>query len=89
MIAPPLKEIDGAMSGPGKSQEAQLESRNRGEVRHHADPDGGCCSRTASLLASDRWRPEAEAGAVDHRVGITASGKSLMYGELCDRASSR
>src|SRR5262249_32353152 len=28
-----------------------------------------------ACLGSDRWRPEAEAGAVGHRVGITASGK--------------
>jgi thioredoxin 1 len=52
MIAPPLKEIDGAMSGAGKSREAQLESRDRGEVRH------SCRSRRRMLFKHGElaWR---------------------------------
>jgi hypothetical protein len=52
MIAPPLKEIDGAMSGPGESREAQLESRDCDEARHHADPDGGMLFKNGELA----WR---------------------------------
>jgi hypothetical protein len=86
MIAPPLKEIDGAMSGAGKSREAQLESRDAAKYGIMPILTVDVVKARRACRASDRWRPDAEAGAVDHRVGITASGKSL--GELCDRASS-
>jgi hypothetical protein len=70
MIAPPLKEIDGAMSGPGESRETQLEFRDRGEAGIMPIPTVDVFQERRACLASDRWRPEAEAGAVHHRVGI-------------------
>src|SRR5262245_66634990 len=47
MIAPPLKEIDGAMRGQVKV--VKLDFNPGTAAKYDADPDGGCCSRTASL----------------------------------------
>jgi hypothetical protein len=84
MIAPPLKEIDGAMRGQVKVVKLNFNPGTAAKYDIMPIPTVDVVQERRACLGSDRWRPEAEAGAVDHRVGITASGKSL----LCDRGSS-
>src|SRR5438477_3610490 len=65
----------------GQNREAQRrrESADRGQVRHPVDPDADDLQGGPACFAPDRRGAEAEAGAVDHRGGLSAALRATAY----------